>query len=150
MKLPLILSWTAKKTYVFLQAHTRPQSDMLILCAASRHYSFLHLQLNSFSMFHPVLYVNPARPQPPCDVTNWQANRAPLAPCHQCCILSKQYLPWCCRSAVWSCRPSHPDFIVRSPVRRSLFGILMSTLALSSACFLRLVPSPSSGRLVFS
>jgi len=76
MKLPLISSCTAKKTYEFLQAHTRPQSVMLILCAARVLCSFLHLQLNSVSMSLLL-----ALCWPPYDRTSLQANRESSTPC---------------------------------------------------------------------
>ena len=47
-------NWTAKETNEFLQAHIRPQSVTLILCAAPTHHSFRHLQIESLRTSHPV------------------------------------------------------------------------------------------------
>ena len=48
--------WTAKKANEFLQAHIRPQSVTLNLCAARAHHSFFHLQIKSLPTYYPGLH----------------------------------------------------------------------------------------------
>jgi len=138
MKLPL--SCTAKRTYEFLQAHTRPQSVMLILCAARILCSFLHLQLSSVSMFHPVLHVAPvcSRAGLPTTVQTRRPTESPPRPASHHSTNTVSLANDICQGAVD--RP----YLTPVPRRRSPAGVHMDVhFAPRCACLLGLAMWPS-------
>ena len=133
----------AKKTREFLQIHIRPQSVMLLLCAARAHCPFLHLQVarSLYSTMHSILPM-PAS-LPPCKLTSPQSSPLPVS--HRA-VNAVSLTSDTGRNAVdWLSGGVVPCTRTSSSLAVQWFIVLRIHVHCCSrwACFYRLVPWPS-------